>query len=222
MIESNFFDVINLLIIGNKKTTVDNTVVSKNENNNNLLISKKLDYQTIHRDIVLHCQDGKRTAQFELYRLYSKAMYNVCLRMVKNEADAEDLLQNSFTDVFTKIHTFRFESTIGAWIKRITVNNCINFLKKRRLDLQEIDDRIHGMPDEDKDVQSDSSLTVNTVNEALMQLSDGYRIVFSLYCMEGYDHKEIGQILGVSEATSKSQYSRAKAKLRKILAETLA
>lgn len=175
-----------------------------------------MDYQSTHRDIVENCQQGKRTAQFELYRLYSRAMYNLCLRMVNNEGDAEDLLQNSFTDVFTKIHTFRFESSIGAWIKRITVNNCINFLKKRRLEIQELDDRYHHIPVTDIKTP-DCTLSVDQVNSAMLKLPDGYRVVFSLYCMEGYDHKEIGQVLGISEATSKSQYSRAKAKLRQIL-----
>ena len=78
---------------------------------------------------------GDRQAQFELYRLYSKAMYNICLRMLRNDMDAEDLLQNSFVDIYGKINTFRFQSSIGAWIKRIVINNCINFLKKRRLDV---------------------------------------------------------------------------------------
>ena len=181
---------------------------------------KELDYQSTHRNIVEQCQTGNRQAQFELYRLYSKAMYNLCLRMVRDEGNAEDLLQNSFTDVFTKIHTFRFESSIGAWIKRITVNNCINFLKKRRLEIQELDDRYHHIPVAQAEAP-DCKLSIDQVNRALLQLPDGYRVVFSLYLIEGYDHKEIGQVLGISEATSKSQYSRAKAKLRGILSDAV-
>ncbi len=177
-----------------------------------------MDYQSTHRNIVEECQTGNRQAQFELYRLYSKAMYNLCLRMVRDEGNAEDLLQNSFTDIFTKIDTFRFESSIGAWIKRITVNNCINFLKKRRLEIQELDDRYHHIPDAQTDTP-DSAFSIDEVNKALLQLPDGYRVVFSLYLLEGYDHKEIGQVLGITEATSKSQYSRAKAKLRGILSD---
>ena len=177
-----------------------------------------MDYQSTHRNIVEQCQTGNRQAQFELYRLYSKAMYNLCLRMVRDEGNAEDLLQNSFTDIFTKIHTFRFESSIGAWIKRITVNNCINFLKKRRLEIQELDDRYHHIPEEQTETP-DCAFSIDEVKKALLQLPDGYRVVFSLYLMEGYDHKEIGQVLGITEATSKSQYSRAKAKLRGILSD---
>ena len=177
---------------------------------------RHLDYNNIHRDLVEDCKLGKRQAQFELYRLYSRAMYNICLRMVKNELDAEDLLQNSFVDVFTKLGTFRFQSSVGAWIKRIVVNNCINFLKKRKLQIEELNDQIaeHPVTNESNDR---SPLTVESVNQALYKLPDGYRVVFSLYCLEGYDHKEIAEILEISEATSKSQYSRAKKKLRELM-----
>lgn len=143
-------------------------------------------------------------------------MYNVCLRMVRNEEDAEDLLQNSFIDVFTNLGSFRFESSIGAWIKRIVVNNCINFLKKRRLVFSELHDNLTGMPD-DAPEPTEYPLSVEAVHEAINHLPDGYRVVFSLYLLEGYDHQEIGQILGISEATSKSQFSRARKKLKEML-----
>ena len=179
-----------------------------------------MEYNDIHRDLVKDCKKGVRKAQFELYQLYSKAMFNICLRMLKNEADAEDLLQNSFIDVFTKLDTFRFQSTIGAWIKRIVVNNCINFLKKRRLYFEEIDDRIGDR--EDTQVEEEPRLSVQAIKDAIFQLPDGYRVVFSLYQMEGYDHKEIAEILNVSEQTSKSQYSRARKKLRELLSQPMA
>jgi len=174
-----------------------------------------LEYNDRHRHLVEDCKKGVRKAQFELYRLYAKAMFNICLRMVKNEADAEDILQNSFIDVFTKIDTFRFESSVGAWIKRIVVNNCINFLKKRRIIFEEIDEKVAER--EDTRPVEEAKLSVGTVKEALFRLPDGYRVVFSLYQMEGYDHGEIAEILNISEQTSKSQYSRAKKKLRELL-----
>ena len=176
-----------------------------------------LNYADTHRALVESCKQGRREAQFELYRLYGKAMYNVCLRMLRNETDAEDLLQNSFTDVFTKLHTFRYQSSIGAWIKRITVNNCINFLKRRRLRFEEFDDRHSGLLTADDDPVADNHLNVERIQHAILQLPDGYRVVFSLYLLEGYDHREIASILNISEATSKSQYSRAKSKLKEIL-----
>ena len=88
-----------------------------------------MDYASTHKDIIEKCKKGNRQAQFELYRLYSKAMYNVCLRMVNNEQDAEDLLQNSFVDVFTKLHSFRYQSAVGAWIKRIFLKTIDSILK---------------------------------------------------------------------------------------------
>lgn len=174
-----------------------------------------MDYHNVHREIIEDCKKGKREAQFKLYQLYSKAMYNICLRMVRNEWDAEDLLQHSFMDVFSKLDTFRFQSSIGAWIKRIVINNCINFLKKRRLHFEEMNDRFGDMVMEEE--IEDQSLNVATIKKALLLLPDGYRIVFSLYALEGYDHSEIAHILGISETTSKSQYSRAKKKMRELL-----
>ncbi len=175
-----------------------------------------LDYGSTHRELIEDCMKGNRKAQFELYRLYSQAMYNVCLRMVNDPLDAEDLLQHSFVDVFSKMESFRYESSIGAWMKRIVVNNCINFLKKRRLKIEELDDRHHHRFVENEPVEP-SRLNVECVKKAVSQLPDGYRVVFSLYLFEGYDHQEIGQILGVTEATSKSQFSRAKRKLKELL-----
>jgi len=144
-------------------------------------------------------------------------MYNICLRMLRHDLDAEDVLQTSFMDVFAKLHSFRYDASIGSWIKRIVVNNCINFLKKRRLDLEELKDNHQPIVEEKED--PDLPYNVQQIQRAIYQLPDGYRVVFNLYLMEGYDHQEIGKILGVSEATSKSQYSRAKKKLREFLKE---
>ena len=177
-----------------------------------------LDYNNTHRELVEKCKRGDRQAQFELYRLYSKAMYNVCLRMLRDESDAEDVLQNAFIDIFTKLSSSKFESSIGAWIKKVVVNNCINFLKKRRLQFTEIEEK-HGHIISEEETPGDEyfGMNVESVKKALNSLPDGYRVVFSLYLLEGYDHQEIGEILGISEATSKSQYSRAKQKLKDLL-----
>jgi RNA polymerase sigma-70 factor (ECF subfamily) len=192
----------------------------------NINEAKTLDYENTHREIVEACKGGDRQAQFELYRLYSRAMYNICMRMTRNELDAEDLLQHSFMDIFSKLHTFRYQSSIGAWIKRIVVNNCINFLKKRKLKFEELgenhteevqEEKGFGAWDISNPNNSNNHLSVDKINEAIFQLPDGYRTVFSLYLLEGYDHKEIAGILDITEATSKSQYSRAKKKLKEIL-----
>jgi len=176
-----------------------------------------MEYKNIHRDIVEGCLTGNRLAQQKLYQLYSQAMYNICLRMLNNETDAEDLLQNSFVDVFTKLHYFRFDSSIGAWIKRIVINNCINFLKKKRLKTVEMDERDVAVEIVETSDWKEIQFSVNQVQEGIRRLPEGYRVVLTLYLLEGYDHKEIAEILNISPSTSKSQYSRAKKKLREIL-----
>lgn len=175
-------------------------------------------HENTHAVLVEDCRSGDRKAQYRLYRLYSRAMFNTCLRMLKNREDAEDVLQNSFIDVFTKLHMFRGDSTIGAWIKRIVINNCINFIKKRRILLTDLEQsRIENIPEESS--ADEVEIDVKSVQEALYQLPDGYRVVFSLYAIEGYDHAEIAEILETSVSTSKSQYSRAKKRMREILKE---
>lgn len=175
-----------------------------------------LDYVNTHRDLIEKCQLGDRQAQFALYKQYSRAMYNVCLRMLANDHDAEDVLQVAFVQVFRKIDTFRFESAIGAWIKRIVINNCINFLKQRQLKFSEWDATLDPV-DEASEPPAPAGLDVQWVKRAMNELPDGYRTVFSLYALEGYDHQEIGEVLGITEATSKSQYCRARKRLKEIL-----
>jgi len=172
-------------------------------------------FQDIHKDIIELSKARNSQAQFQLYQLYAKAMYNICYRIMNNREEAEDMLQESFTEAFMKIDTFRFESAFGAWLKRITINKCINALKKRKADMvytENIPDS-HA-EDDDFDPQG---LTTTQVQNAMEELPEGYRVVFSLFLLEGYDHGEIGQILGISESTSKSQYSRARQKIQEIL-----
>lgn len=173
---------------------------------------EKLNFQ---RELVERCIEGDRNAQYNLYRMYSKGMYNICLRMLNNNMEAEDVLQESFMDVYRKLHTYKFESTPGAWIKRIVVNNCINKLRKNRLQIEEIEEGRYVV--EEKLIQDDHQYEVNKIKKAMSALPDGYRVVFSLYAIEGYDHQEIGQIMNISESTSKSQYSRAKKKIRELV-----
>ncbi len=169
-----------------------------------------------HYDLVRKCTSGDRRAQLELYRAYSKAMYNICYRMMGHTEEAEDVLQNAFIDIFSHLARFRFESSVGAWIKRIVINHCITALKKRKVQWEEFSDEKVDMPT----VEYNPSMGVEEVEhikKAISQLPDGYRSVFTLYCLEGYDHKEISQILSISEGASKSQYSRAKRRLHEIL-----
>lgn len=172
--------------------------------------------------LIDRCRNGDRKAQFEVYQKYSKAMFNTALRIVNQIPEAEDVLQDAFLDAFTKIDLFRGESTFGAWLKRIVVNKSINVVNKRRMilvDLENVDLNGNGNHQDPTEEPAYGELSVDNVMNAMNSLPDGYRIVFSLYCLEGYDHKEIGEILGISESGSKSQYLRAKKKLQDILKE---
>jgi RNA polymerase sigma factor (sigma-70 family) len=173
-------------------------------------------YQDIHREIIELSKAGNQKAQFQLYKLYSKAMFNICYRMMNNQAEAEDLLQESFAEAFLKLDTFRYESAFGAWLKRIVVNKCINHIKKRKAELFYTDNLPEINHEEEVDVSS-IQLEVKRVHNAMEKLPDGYRVIFSLYLLEGYDHSEIAEIMGISESTSKSQFSRAKQKIKEIL-----
>lgn len=173
-------------------------------------------YSDIHRDIIEKSKKGDIKAQFKLYNLYSKAMFNICLRMMNNREEAEDMLQEAFSEAFDKLHYFRFESSFGAWLKRVVVNKCINQIKKKKVELVLSEEILKYERIEETD-EREIAYDINKINKAIQQLSDGFRVVFTLYLMEGYDHQEISEILGISESTSKSQYLRAKRKLKEIL-----
>ena len=143
-------------------------------------------------------------------------MYNICYRMMNNREEAEDILQESFTDAFRSLPAFRYDSAFGAWLKRITVNKCINALRKKKAELIPVD-KLPELPGEDDAEMNMPGISVAQVQQAMEQLPEGYRVVFSLYLLEGYDHAEISQIMGISEATSKSQYSRARQRMKEII-----
>ena len=167
----------------------------------------------IHAPLIEECRKGNSKAQFRLYNQYSKAMYNLAYRILNNREDAEDILQEAFVECFRNIDSFRFESTFGAWLKRIMVNKYINHIKRKKIDLILSETLPAVINEEYEEVKYDTG----KIFKGIELLPDGYRIILTLYLLEGYDHGEISQILGISESTSKSQYSRAKEKLRSIL-----
>ncbi|MBE0653558.1 MAG: sigma-70 family RNA polymerase sigma factor [Bacteroidales bacterium] len=175
-------------------------------------------YQDIHRESIERSKKGDVRAQYELYTLYSKAMYNICLRMLNSREDAEDALQDAFCEIFDKLNTFRFESAFGAWVKRIVVNTCINKLKKKRPELS-FTEAENGWMAEESEVpdRDETKHTAERILQSISLLPEGYRIIFNLHLLEGYDHTEISQILGISESTSKTQYMKAKNKIKEIL-----
>jgi RNA polymerase sigma factor (sigma-70 family) len=175
-------------------------------------------YVDKHYNLVVECKQGSKKAHYELYKLYSKAMLNTAFRMMDNLDEAQDVLQEAFLDAFARIKDFRQETTFGLWLKQIVVHRCINQLRKRKMDLVDInDDQIENLADTEQDDDSELQYKVDQVKQAMKLLPEGYRIVLSLYLLEGYDHEEIGQVLSINENTSRTQFLRAKRKLIEIL-----
>ena len=176
-------------------------------------------YTDIHKKLVEESKQGDSKAQYKLYQLYAGAMLNTAYRMLRNREEAEDMLQESFSEAFMKLDRFRFESTFGAWLKRIVVNKCINEIKRKKADLEYTDEIAQYSTKDDGNDLPD--LNVDMIKEAMEQLPDGSRMIFQLYLLEGYDHREIAEILGVSESNSKSQYMRAKRRIKDILKDKI-
>ena len=171
-----------------------------------------------HDELVERCRQGDRRSYGELYQKYSRAMYNTSLRIVNHTADAEDVLQESFVDAFAAIESFAYKSTFGAWLKRIVINKSINTLRKKKMDIIDIDktSALH-MADEDEYDEEGLKLKVDEVKKAVRELPNGYRTVLTLHLFEGYDQEEIAEILQISHATVRTQYMRAKQKLLHII-----
>jgi RNA polymerase sigma factor (sigma-70 family) len=176
-------------------------------------------YHNAHEAVIARCKRGDRKAQYEIYKLYSKAMYHVALRITGDTLEAEDVLQDAFLTAFGKIDTYRNEAAFGAWLKKIVVNVALNQVRKRKYQFAEIEENEDYEDEAPKQTQAEEELSyqVEQIQKAIGALPDGFRIVFSLYLLEGYDHQEIAEILGISVSTSKSQYNRAKKKLQEML-----
>jgi RNA polymerase sigma factor (sigma-70 family) len=149
-----------------------------------------------------------------LFKSYGRAMYNICLRMIGNKQDAEDVLQDAFCQAYCNIGQLRSADSFGAWLKRIVINHCIRFLKRRVLftDLE-----VSNVDQPDEPVSWIDQVSMQEINHEILKLPDGCRIVFNLFLLENYSHKEIADMLSISESTSKSQYHRAKQILKKQL-----
>ena len=176
-------------------------------------------YKDINYKLIAQCKKGNSKAQIEIYKLYSKAMYNTSLRIVKNEAEAEDLIQEAFLKAFQNIKSFSEEVSFGAWIKKIVINISLDALKKRKIEFENIDEHNSSNNYENADFKESENvkLEVERIKDAIMKLPDGYRIVTTLYLLEGYDHNEISEITGISASSSRSQLARAKVKLKELL-----
>lgn len=177
-------------------------------------------YPNIHQDLIELCGKNDPKAQFKIYKLYYKAMYNSSLRIVKDELEAEDIMQEAFLSAFKNINKYKGEVSFGAWLKRIVVNRSLDSLKKKKLELFPLENELYKLKDEEYNYNiEDNKEQIEQIKNAIDLLPSGYRIILSLYLLEGYDHEEIANIMDVNASTSRSQYLRAKKKLIQILEE---
>jgi len=173
--------------------------------------------------LVERARKGDQQSVYRLYKMYVRAMYNVSIRIVTNQLDAEDLVQESFASAFCNLKAYKGESTFGAWLKRIVINKSINHVKKQKIWFADTE----RLPDEeiDNDDFSDdnifSKITPEMIHEAIKTLPTKAKAVLNLYLLEGYQHKDIAKMLDISESTSKSQYQYARKLLQERLFEQL-
>ena len=158
---------------------------------------------------------------YELYKKYVDAMYHTVFRMVNDQTEAQDIVQECFIKVFQKIGSYRGDATLGAWIKRIAINSAINALRNKKRLLEFPSDTIQDQPEEISEAEY-TRWAPATIHTAIGELPFGCRSVLNMYAFEGFSHKEISEILGISESTSKTQYKRAKSLLRDVIADKYA
>jgi len=167
-------------------------------------------------DLVAQAKANNRKAQLKLYKQYCNGMYCVAMRFLKNEDDAEDVLQESFIKAFQKIDQYRGDVTFGAWLKKIVINRSIDFLKLKREHMISLDES-YMMIAEDDDWSINDSITIEEVKLAIETLTDKYKYVLQLYLVEGYDHSEISEILNIKEPTCRTRLLRGKGHLKEVL-----
>ena len=173
-------------------------------------------YINIHQDLLDRCLKEESDAQFEIYRLYYKSMYNSSLRIVGVPEEAEDVMQESFLTAFRKLKSFSGDVSFGSWLKKIVINCSLDLLRKRKVVFEELHNEL---PVTEESENEYDKITVEEVKSAINKLPDGYRTILSLILMEGYDHEEVSEILKIKNVTSRTQFSRARQKLKEILKE---
>lgn len=163
--------------------------------------------------LIKECVKGNAKAQRMLFDKFSSKMLTICRRYMSDNAEAEDVVQEGFVKIFLKLPEFKMDGSLEGWVRRIMVNTALDALRKNKKFAQDssLDDvgyKISDLGNASDDLQAEDLLKI------IQQLPDGYRMVFNMFAIEGYSHKEIGELLGISENTSKSQYSRARAYLK--------
>ena len=162
------------------------------------------------------CKRGNQKAQMQVYDSYSNAMFNVACRYLKNEEDAKDAMQEGFLKAFLNINKYQKTSAFGAWLKRIIINQCIDAIRKNRFETEALETENLKIVD-DNNWHFEASITKTKILEAIEKLPEKYRLVITLYLIEGYDHEEISKILDIKIKTSRTQLRRAKLQLQDFL-----
>lgn len=173
-------------------------------------------YRTKEEDLIKGCLKREGSAQKRLYDTYSSKMYGLCYRYVKDSMEAEDILITAFMKIFDKIEQFKSEGSFEGWIRRIVVNEALTHLRRNRSMYLETELE---QADREPDYNLSDHLEAEDLLNMIQELPAGYRIVFNMYAIDGYSHKEIADHLGINENTSKSQLSRARVYLQKLLLE---
>lgn len=167
-------------------------------------------------EIVEECKANNRKAQLKLYKQYCDGMFCVAMRFLKNVDDAEDVTQESFIKAFQKIDQFKGDVTFGAWLKRIVINKSIDFLKSKRLQMVELDESFMSIT-EDDDWTVDSGINLDEVKLAIENLPEKYKYVVMMFLMEGFDHNEISEVLGLTASNCRTRLLRGKGLLKELL-----
>jgi len=176
----------------------------------------------IHRDLIEGCRNNDRKAQVRLYDLYYKAMYNTSYRILNNPAEAEDTMQEAFLDAFRKIGSYRGTGSFGSWLKRIVVNKSLDKYRVHK-EFESLDDRDEQIAESTETDDSNAEYVFTRMEEihsALEKIPEQYRIILSLHLLEGYDHREMAQILELSYNNVRTRYSRAKQRLLQEIVRT--
>ena len=167
--------------------------------------------------LVQQCINGEASAYRALYDRYAKAMYNTALRILNRADDAEDILQEAFTDAFQQLKSFEGRSTFGAWLRQIVVYKSIAHLKKQKLYLNGLETDAENIADETVLEEDEVWYTVDSIKQAMQKLPDGYRTVLTLHLIEGFEQEEVAEMMKVAHSTVRTQYMRAKQKLLQLL-----
>lgn len=176
-------------------------------------------YINIHQEIIDACKAGDRSAQFRIYKLYYKAMYNTSLRIVNDTMEAEDVMQDAFLQAFQRIDSYTGQGSFGSWLKRIVTNKSLDAIRKRKIQVSIEDEKLDFPDIAEENKEEEIQLQVTEVKAAIAELPEEYCLIVTLYLIEEYTHEEISEMLGISNNLSRTRLVRAKQKIQHILKE---